>query len=91
MIGVPIEGLANVFCDNEYVYNNASFYEPQLIKKNQAIFFCQSMEYMASDIIIVHKVDTNDNISDMLTKSLPGRKHVQLRILIMYSENSNIS
>ena len=91
MIGVPIEGLANVFCDNEYVYNNASFYESQLIKKHQAIYFFQAMECIASNIIIFHKVDTNDNLADISTKSLPGWKYTQLRILIMYSDNPNIS
>ena len=45
---------------------------------------------MAAHIIIFHKVDTNDDIYDMLTKSLPGWKRVQLRSQIMYSENPNI-
>ena len=34
MIGVPIEGPANILCDNESVYRNASFAESQLKKKN---------------------------------------------------------
>ena len=38
---------------------------------------------MAADIIIVQKFNTNDNISDLLTKSLPGWKRVQLRGKIM--------
>ena len=42
---------------------------------------------MADKIIIVHKIDTNDNIYDLLTKSLSGWKGVQLRSRIMYSEN----
>ena len=46
---------------------------------------------MAAKIIIVLKVDTNDDISDLLTKSLPGWKRVKLRICIMYSYNPNIS
>ena len=32
MIGVPIEGAANVFCDNAFVYRNESFAENQLKK-----------------------------------------------------------
>ena len=38
---------------------------------------------MAVEIIIVHKVGINDNIADLFTKSLPGWKHVQLKIHIM--------
>ena len=77
MIGVTIEGAANVLCDNEYVYKNYSFYKYQLSRKYQAIYFHQARECMASDITIVHKVDTNDNIANLLTKSLPGWKSVQ--------------
>ena len=68
MIEVPIEGLVTVFCDNESVYKNPSFSESQLKKNHQAICFHQSRECMADDRIIFHKVDTNDNISDLLIK-----------------------
>ena len=45
---------------------------------------------MADNIIIVQKVDANDNLADLVTKSLPGCKRVQLRCVIMYSDNPNI-
>ena len=45
---------------------------------------------MADDIIIVHKVNTNDNLADMMTKSLPGWKRVWLFSLFVYSDNTNI-
>ena len=45
---------------------------------------------MYANIVIVHKVDTNDNISDLLTNSLPGCKRIQLRSRIVYSDNPNI-
>ena len=61
IIGVPIEGADVIFCDNEYVYRNASFYESHLNIKHQAICFHQSSECMASDKIIFHWVDTNNN------------------------------
>ena len=91
MNGVPIEVAANVLCNNEYVYKNASFAEYQLKKNHQTVCFHQTMECMAADIIIVHRVNNNGNLEDMLTKSLPDRKCVQLRSWIMYSENPNIS
>ena len=46
---------------------------------------------MAANIIIVRKVDTNDNLADLLNKSSPVCKRVQLRSCIMYSDNPNIS
>ena len=91
MIGVPIEGAAIFFCGNESVYSNASFSESQLNKKYQSICFHRARQCMAADIIIFHKVSINDNIADILTKSLPGWKCAQLRSQIMYSGNPNIS
>ena len=45
---------------------------------------------MDDDIIIVHEVNDNVNLDDLVTKSLPGCKRVQLRCVIMYSDNPNI-
>ena len=45
---------------------------------------------MSTNIIIVHKVDTNDNLSSILTKSLPGWKCVQLLSRILYSDGPDI-
>ena len=84
MIGVTIEWAANVFIENEYVYKNASFSESQLKKKHQSICIHWESEFMAADIIIVHKVNTNKNLDDLLTESLPGWKRVQLISRTMY-------
>ena len=55
----------------------------QLKKNHPVICFHRERECMAVEIIIVHKVGINDNIADLFTKSLPGWKHVQLKIHIM--------
>ena len=68
MIGLPIELLADFLSDNESVYKHASFAKYQLKKKHRAIFFHLATEFMVDDIIIVHKVDTNGNLNDLLTK-----------------------
>ena len=62
LIGVTIEGAENYFCDNEFVYKNASFAKSQLRKKHQSTCFYPERECMASGIIIVHEVDTNKKI-----------------------------
>ena len=46
---------------------------------------------MADDIIITHKFDTNENLANLLTNSLPGWKRVQLRSNLVYSYNPIIS
>jgi hypothetical protein len=58
MMGVPIEGAANVFCDNQSVFKNCSFPESTLKKKHNAIAYHRVSEAQASRTI--------------LTKLLPG-------------------
>ena len=90
MIGLTIEGAVDIFSDSESMYNIASFYKYQLKESHQAIYFYQVRKCMDTDIIIVHRVDNTDSHDDMLTGSLPGCKHIQLRNRIMYSDNPNI-
>ena len=54
--GVPIEGLANVFCDNETVCNNTRTPDSRLNKKHNAIAFNKLREIVAAHIIrVAHK------------------------------------
>ena len=56
---IPIIGPTTVFCDNESVYNNATFAELTLKKKHNLICFHRVSECAAAAILIAHKVDTN--------------------------------
>ena len=85
MFGIPIEGYANVFCDNESVFKNASFAESRLKKKHNSICFHRVRECVASMILMPFKVNTNFNLSDILTKSLSPFKRLALRKMIMPS------
>ena len=86
MFGIPVHGPANVFCDNESVYTNASVPESTLKKKHNSICFHRVRECVAGGIMIVHKVDTKFNLSDILTKSLPAALRIELRKRIMFCE-----
>jgi hypothetical protein len=86
MFGIPVDGPANVFCDNESVYKNSAFAESTLKKKHNSICFHRIRECVASGILVVHKVDTHYNLSDILTKSLPANQRVELRKKIMFCE-----
>ena len=86
MFGIPIQGEANMFCDNEAVYRNSSFAESTLKKKHNSICFHRVRENVAAGVITVVKVESGSNLSDMLTKSLPGPQRKYLRSLIMYCE-----
>ena len=88
MFGIPIIGPTTVFCDNEAVYKNTTFAESTLKKKHNSICFHRVRECVAAAILAVHKVDSKFNLSDILTKSLPGPLRKEMRGRIMFVPSS---
>ena len=70
MYGIPIDGYANVFCNNEAVYKSTSFAESTLKKKHNSVAYHKVRECTAAGILVVHKEDTGSNLADILIKSL---------------------
>ena len=70
MMGVPINGPTNGFCDNESVVKNSTIPHSMLKKKHNAIAYHRCREAVAANAIrIAHERGTN-NLSDVLTKFL---------------------
>ena len=84
MFGIPIEGPANVFCDNRGVVKNASVPESVLLKKHNAINYHAVREAVAADIMRVGKEDGQTNLADLLTKVLSGQRRWDLCFCIMW-------
>ena len=84
MFGVPIEGPANVFCDNQGVVKNASLPESTLSKKHNAINYHVVRESAAAGILRFGKEDGQTNLADLFTKLLPvpRRKELLSSILV---------
>ena len=78
MFGVPIDGPANVFCDNRGVVKNASIPESTLLKKHNAINYHAVREAVAAHILRVGKEDGETNITDLLTKIVTGQRRWDL-------------
>lgn len=74
MFGVPIDGPANVFCDNHGVVKNASIPESTLSKKHNAINYYAVQEAAAAGILRVGKEDGETILADLLMKVLNGKK-----------------
>jgi len=72
MFGIPIDGPANVFCDNKSVVTNASTPTSTLKKKHNAIAYHKVREAVAAGILRIAKVHTSENLADLLTKPLPA-------------------
>ena len=90
MFGVPIEGYANVFCDNGAVYRSTSCADLTLKKKHNSIAYHKIRESTAAGILVVHKEDTGSNLADILTKSLPAEKRVYLIERIMTDDKVKV-
>jgi hypothetical protein len=71
MLGIPIEGPSNVYCDNEAVTKNTSIPESTLKKKYNSIAYHRAREAVAAGTIRVTKKDGKTNLADVLTKLLP--------------------
>lgn len=71
MFGVPIEGPADVLCDNQGVVKNTSIPESTLNKKHNSINYHVIRESAAAGVLRVGKEDTESNLADFLTKLLP--------------------
>ena len=70
--GVPVDGPAFLFCDNQGVVFNESTPESALKRNHNAIAYHKVQASTASGAIVVFKVGTDENLSDLLTKNLNG-------------------
>ncbi len=84
MFGIPIEGAANMYCDNGGVVANSTKPESTLKKKHNAIAYHRVREAVASGTIRVAKEDGKTNLADLLTKCLPGPRLKALCANILY-------
>ena len=78
MFGVPLDGPADVFCDNRGVVMHLSKPESKLQKKHNAINYHAVREVAAAGILRVVKEDGETNSADLLTKVLMGQRRCGL-------------
>ena len=78
MFGVPIDGPAYIYCDNESVVNNSSKVESTLNKKHNSVAYHYVRNAVAASIITVAWINRDDNLADAFTKRLPeaSRDHL---------------
>jgi hypothetical protein len=72
MLGIPLQGPANIFCDNQSIVTNASTPESTLKRKHNSIAYHQVREAAAAGTIRIAKEPHESNIADMLTKPISG-------------------
>ena len=87
MFGVPINGPANVYCDNQGVVKNTSLPNSTLSKKHNAINYHTVCEAVAAGIMRVTKEPTETNLADLLTKVLSKQRRNLLLSNIVWSSH----
>ena len=70
MIGVPLDGEMNVFCDNESVSKNSTLPESTLKKKHNSIAYHHACEARAVNTVHIAWEKSEMNLTDLLTKLL---------------------
>ena len=75
MLGVRIDGPADVYGDNNSVVINLTVPSSGLKKKHNSIAFHRVREAVAGGVIRMAHVRSEDNLADICTKSLPKSKH----------------
>jgi len=83
MFGIPIDGPAQVYGDNNAVILNSSVPESTLKKKHHSVNYNYVRECVAAGIGLVFKVDTNDNLADLFTKVLDKVKRKKIVQMIL--------
>ena len=72
-MGIPVEGPAEVFCDNMSVVNNSSIPTSAFNKRHNAICYHRFMESPAEVILQVGWIPVDFNLVDLFTKTtMPG-------------------
>jgi hypothetical protein len=74
MMGIPLEGPANVLVDNKTVMKNSTIPSSTLQKKHNAICYHCVREAVASKIIRIAHIPADQNLADMFTKTLGATK-----------------
>ncbi len=69
-MGIPMEGPAIVLIDNETFMKNSTIPSSTLQRKHNAICYHFEREAVASSILRIAHIPTDQNLADMLTKML---------------------
>ena len=78
MFGVPINGPADVMCDNQSVVSNSSCIDSSLNKRHNALAYHATKWAVAVGVIRVGKINAKNNIADAFTKKLTYMQRTHL-------------
>jgi hypothetical protein len=74
MMGIPIDGLAWIFGDNQSVITSSTIPHSNLNKRHNALSYHRVREVISANILYIIHIDGKLNPSDVLTKFLSWAK-----------------
>jgi len=74
MMGVPLDGPANVLVDNDSVVKNSTIPHSMIQQKHNAICYHCVRESVAAGILCIAHIPSDENLADMFTKILGAMK-----------------
>jgi hypothetical protein len=84
MMGIPLEGAANMRVDNMSVVNNTTMPSSVLKKKSNSIAYHYVRENVAAGVIKISYEPSATNLADMLTKTQPGIVRKRLADMVLF-------
>ena len=84
MFCIPLEGLANLFCNNEAVVKNTTMHTSTLKKKHNLIVYHHIREAIAAAVLWITKEGSETNLANMFTNFLPGPRLKKLCQQILF-------
>ena len=72
MLGIPIQGPANIFCDNQAVVKNNISVDSTLSKKHSSCAYHFTRWCVAAGVISLGWIESKLNLADAFTKRLPA-------------------
>ena len=84
MLGVPLDGPADVFCNNNSVVQSSTIPASVLKKKHNAVSFHKVRETIAPGAMRISHEGTDSNLADLLSKQLAGPRHHLLSSHILH-------
>jgi hypothetical protein len=84
MMGIPLDGGTDVYCDNQSVFTNAASPESTPKKRHNVIAYHRKREVIAASIIRVAWIEGGLHVADLLTKILAGPRHKELVKMVLW-------
>jgi hypothetical protein len=88
MMGVPLTGPSFIYADNKSQVTNSTRPESTLKRKCNSICYHAVQESVAMGVLLITHINSEENLSDLITKVTCSSKHHRLVGNILYNTDN---